>query len=461
MTNFSMNFSARKLLLPVCILLILAGCLLLQTPTRADDDNTPLAIVVKVEGMITPSTLDLIDRSLKGAAENHADIVILEMQTPGGLYDSMQTIIQKILESPVPVATYVSPPGSHAASAGTYILEASHIAAMAPSTVIGAATPIHMGDNSPMENFSADQAKEQATPKSTLDHKMVNDAAAYIRGLAELRGRNAQWAESAVREAVSATATEALANKSIDLIAIDDKELLDKIDGREVKMSGAKTMKLHTKGARIDTIHRDLRTDLLDIITNPTIAFLLITIGTYGIIFECLHPGMFLPGVAGLISLILGLFAMNVLPVNYTGLALLLTGIGLMLGEAFAPSFGVLGIGGAISFAVGATMLFDSKDPTFGIDPWVIGGVTVTSLAILSVLMAVALRAQRRPTVTGVEELRSAVCDVISWGQGKGEVRVTGEIWKATAASPEFIINPGDRVKVVDIDGLNLIVQPE
>ncbi len=451
----------KRISLPFFAVVLLAGLLLQNAqPSRADDD-APLAIVIKIDGLISPSTLDLVTRSLQGAADQKADIVILEMQTPGGLYDSMQSIIQRILDSPVPVAAYVSPPGSHAASAGTYILEAAHIAAMAPSTVIGAATPIHMGDNSPMENFSADQVKEYATPKSTLDHKMVNDAAAYIRGLAELRGRNMEWAEKAVREAVSQTATEALASKSIDLIAVDDEELLNKIDGREVKMAGAKTMKLHTKGGRIETIHRDWRTDLLDIITNPNVAFLLIVFGAIGIIYECLHPGLFIPGVAGLIAFILGLFAMNVLPVNYTGLALLLTGIGLMVAEAFAPSFGALGLGGAISFAVGATMLIDSKDPTFGIDPYVIGGVTLTALVVLSILLAVALRAQKRPVVTGIEEMKAAVAEVVNWGSGKGEVRVAGELWSAIAASPDFIINPGDRVKILEIDGLRLIVQPE
>ncbi|MDF3025644.1 MAG: hypothetical protein K0R10_3005, partial [Alphaproteobacteria bacterium] len=291
--------------------------------------------------------------------------------------------------------------------------------------------------------------------------KMVNDAAAYIRGLAELRGRNAEWAERAVRDAESLTATESLAKKAIDLIAVDVKELLEKVDGRTVKMAQNKTLKLNTKNARVEKIESDWRTELLGVIAHPNVAFMLMTLGSYGLIYECINPGAIFPGVIGIISFILGLFAMNVLPIDYTGLALMLTGIALMVGEAFAPAFGALGIGGAISFAVGATMLIDSVDPNFGIDPWLIGATTVTSLGFLSVLIAVTLRAQRSPSMTGQEELKQTPGQVISWSQGQGEVRITGEIWKATAASPEFIINPGDMVNVVEIDGLRLIVKPE
>lgn len=455
----------KKFLKPFYMLLWIGGVLLNQhaaTKAEAPASATPLAIVIKVDGVISPATLDLIKRNLHEAAKRNADIAVLEMQTPGGLYDSMQQIIQAILESPVPVATYVSPPGSHAASAGTYILYASHIAAMAPSTVIGAATPIQMGNNeAPEKGDGSMPDKNAAHPKTPLEQKLVNDAAAYIRGLAELRQRNAEWAERAVREAESITATEAMSKKAIDLIAEDVPELLEKIDGRTVKMAKNTTMKLRTKGAKIETVTADWRTELLDVIAHPNVAFMLTTLGSYGLIYECMNPGAILPGVVGLICFILGLFAMNVLPIDYTGLALMLVGVALMIGEAFAPTFGALGIGGAIAFAVGATMLIDSVDPTFGIDPWLIAGTTIGSLAFLSVLLAVAFRAARRPTSTGVEEMKAAIGDVLNWSQGQGEVRVTGEIWKASAASPEFIINTGDRVRVVEIDGLRLIVKPE
>jgi membrane-bound serine protease (ClpP class) len=432
------------------------------TAPHADegDRDKPLAYAVEINGGITPSTFDLVDRELTAAANAHADIVVLEIQTPGGLYESMQQIIQDILKSPVPVATFVYPPGSRAASAGTYILYGSQIAAMAPSTNIGSATPINMFDENKRKDDTPETAKLLAQPQTTLEKKVVNDAAAFIRSLAQRYDRNGEWAEAAVRDSVAQSANEALAKHCIDVIANDTPDLLDKIDGRTVKMAGDKTMKLRTKGAKIIKIKPDWRTALLDVITNPSIAAFLFTIGTTGLIYECFHPGVVLPGVAGAICLVLSLFAFNVLPVNYTGLSLMLLGMGLMIAEAFAPSFGALGIGGAISFAVGATMLIDSTDPNFAVDPWMIAGVTLFCLAVFSVLLTVALRAQRRPTVTGIEELKAATAEVIDWSQGAGQVRVTGEIWMAKTAGPEFIINPGDKVKVIDVDGLKLIVKP-
>ena len=445
------------------VLLIAIGLFgLSQTAPRADEGNSdkPLAYVLEINGAILPSTFDIVNRTLTNAQKDHADIVVLEMQTPGGLYDSMQQIIQAILKSPVPVATFVSPPGSRAASAGTYILYGSQIAAMAPSTNIGAATPINMYEEHMRHDDDPAAAKQAAQPQSTLEHKMVNDAAAYIRGLAQRYNRNGEWAEQAVRDAVSESSSEALAKKCIDLIANDVPDLLNKIDGRTVTMANDKTMKLRTKDAKVVRFRADWRSTLLDVITNPNVVLLLMTIGFCGLVYEGFHPGAVVPGVIGAICLLLGLFAMDVLPINYTGLGLIFLGLGLMVGEAFAPAFGALGIGGAISFALGATMLIDSTDPNFAIDPWLIAGVTLFSLAILSVLLTVALRAQRRPTITGLEELKAATAEVIDWSQGQGQVRVTGEIWMARAAGPEYIINPGDKVRVVDVDGLKLIVTP-
>lgn len=444
------------------VFLFVTGIMAFQEAiVRAESDiDKPLAYVVEINGIISPSTYDLIERNLHNAEKAHADIVVLQMQTPGGLYESTQQIIQGILQSPVPVATFVSPPGSRAASAGTYILYGSHIAAMAPSTNIGAATPINMLDENRRKSDDPEAAKQAAQPQTTLEKKIINDAAAYIRGLAVRYDRNGEWAEKAVRDADSINADEALAKKAIEVIANDVPDLLNKIDGRTVKMANDKTMKLRTKGAKIVDIKPDWRTALLDVIANPNIAFLLMSLGTYGLIYECVHPGAIAPGVIGAICLLLGLFAMNVLPINYAGLSLMVLGIALMAGEAFAPSFGALGIGGAVSFAVGATMLIDSSDPSYAIDPWMIAGVTLASVAFLSVLLAVAIRAQRRPTVTGIEEIKAAVAEVIDWSQGQGQVRVTGEIWMARAASADFIINTGDKVKVVDIDGLKLIVKP-
>lgn len=442
------------------IFLVLVSAFLFSAGSlRAEEEkNLPHAYVIEVKGVISPASYDLIKRHLKNAAAKKSDIVILQMHTPGGLYDSMQQIIQSILDSPVPVVTYVSPGGSHAASAGTYILYASHIAAMAPGTNIGAATPIQMGnEGAPADK--KDPGMGATDPKTPLEQKMVNDASAYIRGLAELRGRNIEWAEKAVRAAESLTASEALSQKVIDVIADDIPSLLNKIDGKKVKMADGSMMTLKTKGATSETVQPDWRHNLLDIITHPNVAFLLMTLGTYGLIYEFANPGSFVPGVIGGICLLLGLFAMNVLPINYAGMALLFVGMALMAGEALTPAFGILGIGGAISFAVGATMLIDSDMPGFGIDWWVIAIMTLTSLGLLSVLLALAMKAHKRPPTTGREELYTAVGEIISWSQGQGEVHITGEIWKASA-DPGHILKKGDKVRIIKVEGLELTVTP-
>ncbi len=445
-----------------CVLLLAAGLVgfMQNTPRASENGDKPLAYVLDLEGEILPATADLISRTLERAQDAHADIVVIKLQTPGGLYDSMQKIIQDILKSPVPVATYVAPSGSRAASAGTYILYGSHIAAMAPSTNIGAATPINMLEAFRRHDDDPAAAKAAAQPQSTLERKMVNDAAAYIRSLAQRYDRNGEWAEQAVRDAVSESDKEALEKHCIDVIAVDVTDLLNKVDGRSVKMVGDKTMKLRTKGAQIIEFGPDWRTKLLTLIADPNIVLVLFCIGIVGLVYECFHPGVAAPGITGAICMLLSLLAMNVLPINYTGLSLIVLGLGLMVGEAFAPTFGALGIGGAISFALGASMLINSSDPAFAVDPWIIGGVTLLCLGLFSVLLTVALRARRRPAITGIEELKAATADVIDWAQGQGQVRVTGEIWMAKAAGPEYIISTGDKVKVVDVDGLKLIVKP-
>lgn len=435
-------------------ILFLAGAFLLSaTHLRAEDKkessgDAPLAYVIEVKGVISPATYDLINRHLKVAATRKADIVVLEMDTPGGLYDSMQQIIQEIIDSEIPVATYVSPSGSHAASAGTYILYASHIAAMAPSTNLGAATPVQMQQG---------EGNGEKKDMSTLEHKMINDASAYIRGLAELRGRNAEWAEKAVREAESLTSSEALAKKVIDIMAEDIDDLLRKIDGKTVKMAHGKSLKLKTKGAVTETIEPDWRHDLLEVITHPNVAFILMTLGSYGLIYEFANPGALFPGILGAICLLLGLFAMNILPINYSGLALMFLGIALMAAEAFTTTFGILGLSGASAFAIGAIMLIKSDIPGYGIDWWVIASTTLMSVGFLSILLALALRAQKRPKTTGIEELLSSTAEVLHWSGGQGEVRVTGEIWKASSL-PGLIIQKGDKVKVVEVNGLHLTV---
>lgn len=445
----------KKFLSALCLA---AGLLLFMAPLQAknDKDEKPLAYVLEVKGVVSPAMHDLIKRHLRYAHEKNAAIMVLQMHTPGGLYDSMQSIIQDIIESPVPVATYVAPAGSHAASAGTYILYASHIAAMAPSTNIGAATPVQMNDSGPQQG----PPKQGDVPNqgTAMEHKMVNDASAYIRGLAEMRGRNAEWAERAVRNAESLTASEALSKKVIDVIADDLVSLMDKIDGKTVRMPEGKTQTLKTRGAVIEFVAPDWRHKLLEVITHPNVALLLMSIGFYGLVYEFANPGALLPGIAGAICLLLGLFALNILPINYAGLALIFIGLALMAGEALTPSFGIMGIGGAIAFFAGAMMLVESDTPDFGVDILVAGSITFVSVAFLSVVLAFVLKAQRRPKTTGPEELFSSLGEIISWSQGRGEVRVTGEIWRAVADG-DAILQKGDKVKILSLDGLTLTVK--
>ncbi len=413
-------------------------------PVQAMAKEAPVAYVVKVQDIITPATSDFIHRHQQQAADEKAAVFVIELDTPGGLMDSMKSIIQDILASPVPVVTYVSPSGAHAASAGTYIMYASHIAAMAPSTNLGAATPIIMGGKN--------------DPKDTLERKMISDASAYIRGLAEIRKRNGDWAEKAVSEAVSLSVTEALKQKVIDVTAVSLDDLMDKIDGRTVKVNNA-DVTLHTKGAKIDFHEADWRAKFLAIITNPNITFLLTSIGAYGIILEFSHPGAFFPGILGAICLLLGLYAMNVLPINYAGLGLIALGIGCMTAEAFMPSLGVLGIGGAAAFAIGASILINSDIPGFGISPWLIAAMTLCSVGLLSVTLSLALRARKRPVTTGVEGMAGSVGEIVDWHQTEGDVRVAGAIWKAKS-STAYILKKGDKIKVLGVEGLCLIIQP-
>jgi membrane-bound serine protease (ClpP class) len=335
---------------------------------------------------------------------------VLQIDTPGGLDTSMREIIKAILASRVPVAVFVGPSGARAASAGTYILYASHIAAMAPGTNLGAATPIQIGMPSPTtpsappavdkEKGNAKPGEEANAPQDTLTKKQTHDAAAYIRGLAQLRGRNAEWGERAVREAVSLSADEALAQKVIDLTARDVPELLAKLDGRKVTTAAGDRV-LATAGATAITMEPDWKSRFLAVITDPSVALILMMLGVYGLFFEFSNPGFVLPGVVGAICLCLGLFALNMLPVNYAGLTLVLLGLAFLIAEAFLPSYGSLGVGGIIAFVIGAVMLIDTDIPGFGVPPWLIGALALVSAAFVFVVGGVALKARRRPIVTG------------------------------------------------------------
>jgi membrane-bound serine protease (ClpP class) len=395
------------------------------------------------------------------------------MDTPGGLADSMRTIIQDILASPIPVVTFVAPRGARAASAGTYILYASHIAAMAPGTNLGAATPVQIGGGFPGMPEPEDQPEEPqsedgengeqgedgppARPKAGMEDKIVNDAVAYIRSLAQLRDRNVEWAEKAVTEAASLPASEALEQNVIDLMADDVPDLLAKLDGRTITIGGEE-ITLRTADREVVAIEPDWRTELLSIITNPNVAYILMLVGIYGIIFEFYSPGLAFPGVVGVICLLLALYAFQVLPVNHAGLALIGLGIAMMAGEMVLPSFGALGIGGVVAFVVGSIMLMDTDLPGFGIAWQVIAGVALGASSLLLLLMAVLARSRTRPVVSGQEEMIGSRARVLDWAGAVGRVRVHGEIWAARGPTG---LAPGSTVKVSRIDGLTVEVEPE
>lgn len=427
-------------------------------------------VVLNVDGAISPGTADYVVRGLKSAAGEHAELVVLKMDTPGGLDTAMRQIIKQIIASPVPVVTFVAPDGARAASAGTYILYASHIAAMAPATNLGAATPINIGiggvegqPDTPQEK-PQDKQKGKNTPGgaqpaagSTLQHKQINDASAYIRSLAQMRGRNVEWAEQAVREAVSITAKEALKLGVIDVIASDVPDLLRKIDGRKVNVSGMERT-LNLKDAPIVTLEPDWRSRLLAVIADPSIAYLLMLAGIFGLFFEFSNPGFVLPGVVGAISLLLALFAFQMLPVNYAGLALIILGLGFMTAEVFIPSFGVVGIGGVVAFVIGSVMLIDTDMPGFGI-PWiVIVPVALASALFIFFVAGMALKSWKRPVVSGREQLIGSHGEVLMDFDGKdGWARVHGETWRIRSKLP---LVRGQKIRVLNMDGLILDVEP-
>ncbi len=410
--------------------------------------------VLGIDDAIGPASADYLVRNLDQAKAQGAQLVVLRLDTPGGLDSAMRLMIKAILASPVPVVSYVAPSGARAASAGTYILYASHVAAMAPGTNLGAATPVQIGG---LPGAPKDDKAKPSDDEQTLARKQVNDATAYIRGLAQLRGRNADWAEQAVREAVSLPASEALRLNVIDQVANDLPALLHQIDGKTLVAAG-QPQRLQTWDAAVIERLPDWRTRLLAVITHPSVALILIMIGVYGLLFEFMNPGSALGGVVGGICLLLALYALQLLPVSFAGMALILLGIAFMVAEAFLPSFGVVGFGGIVAFIAGAVILIDTDAPGFGIPVVLIGTLAVLSALLIGGVAGMAIKARRRALVSGDAGLVGSlvtVTQVMADNPFCGSVQAQGEQWQAQCTTP---LQAGQHVRVTARHGVTLEV---
>jgi membrane-bound serine protease (ClpP class) len=410
-------------------------------------------VLLEVNSSINPSTQDYISRGINYAATHHAQFVILKIDTPGGLDKSMREIIKDILASNIPVVGYVAPEGARAASAGTYILYACNIAAMAHATNLGAATPISIGGGFPIPGMEPKEPGKPE-PQTPLEKKIVGDAVAHIQGLAKLRGHNAEWAERAVRDGVSIDSTEALKLHVIDIIAKDIPDLLRQLDGRVVMINNQQVM-LQTAHVQIETREPDWRAKFLGIITDPTVAYLLLILGFYGIFFELASPGYVMPGVIGVIAILLALYAFQLLPISFVGLALVAAGISFLIAELFFTSYGVLGIGGVIAFVVGSVMLLDIEGYQI---PWgIILGMSAVTVSFFLIVLRLVLRARKQHVVSGLEALLGQIAKAQFDFKGEGRVKIGGESWIAHST---VALKRGQPVKIIKVKDLEVFVEP-
>lgn len=450
-------------------------CFSAQQVHSAETNSSKRAMQLTLDGSVNPAIAHFLVQNIEEAAEQDYQLIIIKMNTPGGLDLAMRDIIRAILSSPIPVATYVYPPGSRAASAGTYILYASHVSAMAPATNLGAATPVSIGgmpspeqpnqpeqDKKPTKDGeSSEKSNDQPTQsapsnKTAMEKKVINDAEAYLRSLADYHGRNIDWVRNAVREGESLSSNEALEIGVIDLIAENPQQLLSMIHQKSVRLPTGQAQ-IYTDGMIIDEVEIDWKTQLLSIISDPNIAYILLIVGIYGLIFEGYNPGTFIPGVIGAICLLLAFYALQIMPVNYVAAGLLVLGISLLVVEAFAPSFGILGVGGIIAFILGSFLLFNEPETGMAIAMPILIFVTIVSVILLSFVLSLAIRARNRPVVTGTEEMLSEIGVVEHDFEDKGWIKIHGEIWKARSSQP---LKAGQQVKVVAVNDLDLDVIP-
>lgn len=455
--------------LAALMLLVLAlGATPRRAVAQAAQARQPARFVAElsINGPIGPAAAEYFDDAATRAEKAGADAIILRLDTPGGLSESTRHIISTILAAPVPVLCYVAPEGARAASAGTYILYACQVSAMAPATHLGAATPVSLRGGTPMPSSKSADSKAKpgvapATAKPAAGaeaNKILNDAVAYVRSLAQLRGRNADWAEQAVRGAATLTAGEAVKTGVVDFIATDPGDLLGQSSGRQVRVDG-RTVVLALAGQPVRAYSANWRSQFLSIITTPTIAYVLLLAGLFGLVIEAFHPGALLPGIAGVICLLIGMYALQMLPVNYAGLALMTLGVALLIAELVSPSIGVVGVGGVIAFVLGSVMLMNTNVPGYNVNLGVIAGIAFAAIAVLATIVWLVMRA-RRSVEINIAHMVGSLGHMLgsTSDEGEGWAMVDGERWKVLAGTP---IPADARVRVVRRDGLVLWVIPE